>query len=490
MKKMRVSSGIATNSMLLMFVQIVTSVMSIVVTKLLSVSFSLNEYGTYSQILLITSTATSISILGLTNATNYFYNKFENQTEQKKYVSTIFTIQYIVGILCCVLLLVFRKSIANYFGNDKLSEILLFSAWEPIFQNLIAMYQTLFVSIGEAKTIAVRNFVVSVIRLLAVFTACYVVKDIVFILLILLFMDIIQVGYFAFVFSKRKFAIRISDMRKELVSEILKFSIPMSLYVVSNSLTRDIDKYVIGAFSNTEDLAIYTNAAKVLPFDMLTTSLITVLIPVITRYIGSKNFNSAEKVFKLYLRIGYVLTFIFVGGAIANARYLMLFLYDPKYISGLNVFIIYLLIDMIRFANVTVVLSGAGKSQILMYISFITLALNAIFNVVSFKCMGIIGPALTTLLLTIVMIAALLHFGARELHTKVINLFYKREMLSIGIEIVIVGFISNRLSLFLHECGASEFVILLCSYGIYLIIMCLLNWKRVLKLLKELNQFK
>lgn len=490
MKMVRVSSGVATNSMLLMFVQIVTSVMSIIVTKLLSVSFSLNEYGTYSQILLIISTATSISILGLTNATNYFYNKFENQEEQKKYVSTIFAIQYVVGILCCALLLVFRNLIANYFGNARISEILLFTAWEPIFQNLIAMYQTLFVSIGEAKTIAVRNFVVSVIRLLAVFIACYVVKDIVFILLILLLMDVIQVGYFAFVFSKRKFTIRASNMNRNLILEIFKFSIPMSLYVVSNSLTRDIDKYVIGAFSNTEDLAIYTNAAKVLPFDMLTTSLITVLIPVITRYIGCRDFSNAMKVFKLYLRIGYVLTFIFVGGAIANSRYLMLFLYDSKYIAGLSIFVIYLLIDMVRFANVTAVLSGAGKSNILMYISFVTLALNAVFNVISFKFLGMLGPALTTLILTVAMIVALLHFGAVELHTRVVDLFYKKEILLVALEIVFVGLLSNRISFFLDSCGASEFIILLCSYGTYLMIMALLNGKKALKLLRDLNQFK
>lgn len=77
----------------------------------------------------------------------------------------------------------------------------------------------------------------------------------------------------------------------------MHFSIPMAIYVLTNSLTRDIDKYVISAFADTETLAIYTNASKILPFDMLTASLITVLIPIITRLINQKNMEKR----KMYL---------------------------------------------------------------------------------------------------------------------------------------------------------------------------------------------
>ena len=172
------------------------------------------------------------------------------------------------------------------------------------------------------------------------FVACFVLDDIITVLIVILFLDAIQIAYFFFLFKEYKHPISIHDTRFKLVSEILAFSIPMSVYVLTNSLSRDIDKYVISAFANTETLAVYTNAAKVLPFDMLTTSLITVLIPIITRMINQRDYEEANRVFKLYLRIGYVLTFIFVGGAIAVAKELMLFLYDKKYLAGLSVFII------------------------------------------------------------------------------------------------------------------------------------------------------
>ena len=491
MKNRKLSNGAATNSMLLMLIQVVTTLMGLIVAKLLAVNFSLEEYGTYSQALLVTTTATSLSILGLTNATNYFYNKTTNADIQKKYISTIFAIQYLVGALCYVGIIVFRGAISRYFSNDALRNVLLIVAATPCLTNLIAMYQNLFVSIGQARRIAARNLVVSCMRLIAVSLACFLTKDIVTVLRAILLMDIGQTFYFARMFGKIKFTMRVKNADFALVREILSFSIPMAVYVLTNSLTRDIDKYVISAFSDTQTLAIYTNAAKILPFDMLTSSLITVLVPIVTRLINNKQYNEAQDVFKLYLRIGYTLTGIFVGGAIAVANPLMIFLYDEKYISGLPIFVVYLFIDLIRFANVTTVLSGAGKTKVLMRISVLILASNAVFNVISFKMLGLIGPAITTLVLTVGMTGLLLYYGAKQIKSTFLDLFDWKEMLLMASEILLFGVIIHFLSSYLQNVLVLPlFFVLAISYGLYLIALLGLNGKRIIATLKKMNTYK
>jgi membrane protein len=490
MEKKVKKSGAALNSMLLTLVQIITIVLGIIVTKLLSVYFSLEDYGTYSQALLITTTATSISILGLTNATNYFYNRTENTESKKEYLATIFTIQYVVGISIALFLIVFRSSIANYFDNERLNNIMLIVAFTPLLTNLIAMYQNLFVSIGEAKKIAARNFVVSIIKLIAVIIACFVTKNIVTVLIILLTSDILQVIYFSLLFTRYQWPIQFSATRRDLINEILKFSIPMAVYVMTNSLSRDIDKYVISAFSDTATLAIYSNAAKILPFDLLTTSLITVLVPIITRQINHGQKHEAHKLFKLYLQIGYILTCTFVGGAVAVSKYLMLFLYDVKYLAGYSVFVIYLFVDMVRFANVTTILSGSGKTKTLMAISIVILILNACFNVIAFLLFGMIGPAVTTLVLTILMNGALLHFGAKEIESSIIQLFDIKEFLIVGTEILVFASCTHYLSNILFDRGTNLFFNLVISFGSYSAIMLFLNYKRIYGCLKMINQYK
>ena len=490
MKKMRISNGAATNSLLLMVVNIITTMLGLIITKLLSVHFSLTEYGTYSQALLVTSTSTSLSILGLTNAVNYFYNRTNNDNERKSYIATIFFIEYIGGSVASLIIILSRAKISEYFSNNKLGSILLLVAFSPILTNLINMYQTLFVSIGQAKKIAVRNFVVSIIKLFAVLVACFVLNNIVVVLIVMLITDIAQVMYFSLMFKREKYVIRLRDKNIGLIKDILSFSIPMAIYVLSNSLSRDIDKYVVSIFANTEILAVYSNAAKILPFDLLTASFITVLIPIITRLIHQKSYTEARNIFKLYLRLGYLLTGIFVGGAIALAVYLMPFLYDKKYLSGLPVFIIYLFIDLIRFANVTTILSGAGKTKILMRISLVTLALNAVFNIVGYKCLGIVGPAIVTLMLTIMMTLALLYFGAKEIETGIKELFDFKEMLSVGVEIVVMGIMANYIASILSEYHVPLFLVLAISYGIYLLVLFGINFKKILLCFRKLNTYK
>ncbi|MBD5148913.1 MAG: oligosaccharide flippase family protein [Oscillibacter sp.] len=483
-------NGAAANFMLLTFVQAITMMMGIIVTKLLSAHFSLQEYGTYAQALLITNTATSLSILGLTDATNFFYNRTKDEKMRRVYIATIFSIQYVAGTACGLAIILFRERIMGYFGNSKLEYYLLIIAFTPLLNNLIAMYQTLFVSIGKAKIIAVKNLIVSVIRLITVLLSCYLFKDIIAVTFVILAMDICQAVYFYFLFQKHKAPIKIRDANAALIKEILVFSVPMSIVILTSSLSRDIDKYVISIFADTETLAIYTNAAKVPPFNILTSALVTVLMPIITKMLNQKQYSGVKSVFKLYLRIEFVLTLIFVGGAIAVSENLMRLLFDEKYLVGLPVFVVYLVIDIVQFANVTTLLSGAGKTKTLMWVSVTAMACNACFNVLGYKLWGLIGPAAVTLILTVFMAAALLHFGAKEVKARVIDLFDFKEIAVVGLEIAVVGPIAYWLSRCLGSMKVHYAVNLAICYGGYVVVLGALNYRRIFACYKELNQYK
>ena len=491
MKKYKLGiKGAASDSILLTIVRVVTAILGLIVTKLLSVYFSLEEYGTYSQAMLVVTTATSFSILGLTNAVNFFYNKTQDEQKQQEYISTIFGIQYIVGIICAIIILLAQKPIYLYFNNGDLKNVILFAAWMPLLENLLPMLQVLFVSIGKAKIIAIRNFIISVIRLLIVLFACLVTKNICTIFVILLITDIIQVIYFMYSFAKRKFKIKVKYFNMNMVPQVLEFSIPMAIYVLTNALTRDIDKYVVSFFTDTGTLAIYTNASKILPFDLITASFITVLIPIVTRQIGARDYKGALKTFRGYLRLGYLLTWIFAFGAVIVAKELMILLYDSKFLPGLSVFIIYLFVDMVRFANTSLILTAKGKTKILMYASIASLILNLIFNVLTFKYWGIVGPAATTLILTVALTIFLLHYGAKEIGYTIKDFFDKKEILFIIIQLSIVGLICWKIKYVLNTMIHSNTIVLVIIYCIYAAIMLLLNFKKILNALREISTCK
>ena len=483
-------NGAAVDSLLLAFVQVITTVLGMLITKILSMEFSLENYGTYSQANLIITTVTSLSILGLTNATSYFYNRTDNKEEQRISISTIFTIQYVVGTISAFGVIIARDFFVSYFNNEGVKTIIYIAAFIPVFQNLISMLQVLYVSVGKAKIIAIRNLVISLLRLFIVIICCYYTKNLITFFVLLLIMDIGQTIYFLAGFSKTKFKIRMRKAKWELVPEILSFSIPMAIYVLTNSLSRDIDKYVISYFTDTETLAIYTNAAKILPFDLLTTSFITVLVPIITRYITTKKFKEAEFAFKAYLRFGYLATWITAFGAIIVAKELMVFLYDTKYLPGLSVFVIYLFVDIMRFANITTILAAAKKTHILMLLSIGALGANFILNIVFYKIWGLIGPAIATVLVTLCLTVSLLYFGAKEIKSKIYKLFNWKEILEIVLQLLIVGGGTFALKTILKGYIDNNFLVLCITYGIYLLIMLGMNYKRIKESLKDINYLK
>lgn len=482
--------GIAIDSITLLFVRVVTSLLGLVVTKLLSVHFSLEEYGTYSQGMLIVTTTSSIIIFGLTDTLNYFYNKSSDLNEKRDYISTIFSIQYVLGLLSAILILVIQNPIIRYFNNEQLRGIIIIVAWLPLLQNLIPMLQVLFVSAGKAKLIAIRNLVISIARLVAVIAACYITKNIVHIFYVLLLLDIGQVVFFFYLYSKMEYPIRIKHTNFRMLKPVLKFSIPMTVYILTNALSRDLDKYVISFMSDTETLAIYSNSAKILPFDLVTSAFITVLIPIITRLIGSHRYDKAKDAYKAYLRLGYIATWIMAFGAVVLSRELMVLLYDAKFLPGLSVFIVYLFVDMIKFANPFIILAAKGKTSILMKCSITALVVNLIFNILSYKILGMLGPALVTLVVTFGLTFTLLFFGASEINTSILNLFNWKEMGLIILELAIVGTLVFLLDRNIGTAIPSDSLRLIVCYAIYGLCMLGLNYKRIMACLKDINKLK
>ena len=169
----KIKSGILSDSVWLTFVKLVTALISIIITKILSEKLSLIEYGTYSQGNLIVVTVTSLSILGLSDGANYFFNRSRDEETQKTYIDSVFGIQLVAGVICSIAIFGGQRLWTAYFDNDALSPIYIWLMFSPMLSNYIAMYQVLFVSIGKAKVIAARNFILSVMKLLIVIAAVY-----------------------------------------------------------------------------------------------------------------------------------------------------------------------------------------------------------------------------------------------------------------------------------------------------------------------------
>ena len=317
MKKISMK-GAAWDSVFLTVVKFITIFTAILQTKVLSIGLSLTDYGTYSQANIVVSISVSILLLGLGDAINYFFNDSSGKYSKEQriqLVNTIYMIELIAGIVLVCIVLFARDLIAQYFSNEALKIVVVIISIKPMLDNMIYFYQILFVSTGKAKVIAIRNLIVSILKVISIFIAVHIFKSVIAIYISLIFLDILQLIFFAFLFSKKEFIISPIQCNFRFVKEIMKYGFPMGIFALTNTLTRDIDKLIIGYMSDTETVAIYSNCSKVLPFDIIVVSFATVLIPYIMKYISQNQLENSILLFKNYLKIGYYTVWTF-GAAV------------------------------------------------------------------------------------------------------------------------------------------------------------------------------
>lgn len=487
MSKRTLLRGTSADAVLLTVIKLVTVALSFVVTRLLSEHLSVLDYGTYSQVLLIVSTITSLTILGMVDGVNFFFCGQSDEEKRVSYVSTIFFLQCIISGLTGVLVLVLRPVICNGFDNPELGKLLIFAAVIPMFQNILAMMQVLLVAVGKARVLAARNLIVSIVKLAVVVVVISMVKNVAVILTTTALLELGQILLFGLFLRANRCPIRLGSIRLRLTGEILKYCIPMAVFIALNSLNRDCDKYLISLWTDTETLAVYSNASKPLPFDLLIASFTTVLIPKLTRLISGQEYERATSLYRTFLELAYVSTGIMCCAALVVSPQLIQLLYSQKYMSGLGIFAVYILVDLVRFTNITLILSVAGKTKKLMFVAVGALAGNLVLNAVLFRLLGIIGPAVATLATTLITGLLILCFGAKELHTRFARLFDWKYFALFAAESLTVFVLLYPLQGWMARQGINYLLILLGVGGAYAGMMLLLNGKRFLRTLRSIN---
>ena len=484
---MKVLKGNSGNSVLLAVVKAFTTVSGILSTMIMSHALSLEMYGTFSQTNLIVTTATNLTALGLVDAVNYFYNRSNDEKIQKIYINTIMGFQTITGIIAGLLIIVLSDNLVEYFNNPLLLSFFWLIAFRPLFANLNVSLQYLQVSIGKAKSVAIRNAFFAVLRLVVYAIAALILQDITIVLIAFLAFEIIITIFFGYTFVKEKFIIKPYEIKWSKTKEILGYSIPMGIYVLTNSLCRDIDKMLIGGWYSTDKYAIYANCATLLPFDIVSASFLTILIPILTRYFGEKDYVHGRILFKNYLKIGYYTAFTFTIASMILSKEMILILYGEKYLTGQSIFILYTIVDMVKFANMSIVLSASGKTKTLMWCSLASLVANAGCNILFYHIFGFIGPAIATVFITVILTAVLAGMSAKALETSIWTLVDWKEFIMFISELSIVGVFCYIVKKWMENIKMNSIIILVLLGGIYVGGILLLNKKKIFVTMKEIN---
>lgn len=492
MKKLKMK-GATWDSVFLTVAKVFTLAFGILLSKIMSTGLSLTEYGTYSQANIVVSIGTSIILLGLGDAVNYFFNKNKNDIDPNarlRVVNTVFFIELIAGAVLVIFILLSRKLIGAYFGNDLLVYLLPIVSVLPVLANIVYFYQVLYISVGKAKLMSVYNFILMIIKIISAYFSVYVIGDILWIYVVLVLLDFIQIVVFKATLFQKKIRINPCKISISHIKPILAYSLPMGVYAFTNILTRDVDKLVIGRLAGTEALAIYTNCSKLLPFDFLVVSFSTVLIPYIIRYVTEKNKEQTVKLFSSYMKIGYYSVWMLASAVLIAPKTIISFLYSDAYTVGVNVFVLYVFDSMLRFASMHLILTAANKSKCVMAYSLLSLGLNLVLNITLYYLFGMIGPAIATLISAIVYTYLMLDKSIKIVGVKWKSIFDIKEILIFVLSLIVIAVPSRCIYQILVRIGTNIYIAMIVSMIVFGAVSLLIHAKKIIKVLKEINSFK
>ena len=388
--------------------KVITLCVTTATTMMLARFRTTEEYGTYSQLLLVINLATTLIMLGLPNSINYFLARSETDDERRTFLSVYYTLSTVLSIIIGLVLVLGIPLIELYFHNNAISRFYYFLALYPWASIVSASIENILVVYKKTRFLMGYRIIHSAVMLLAVLVVQwfkYGFKEymILFVIVNCLF------GVSVYIICSRLCGGIKIQFEKKIIRAVFTFSIPIGLATVVGTLNAEIDKLLIGYLMDTEELAIYTNAAKELPIAIVASSITAVLLPQLTRMIKRNEKESAVELWGHATELALVIIALIVSGVFTYAEDALTFLYSSKYLPGVAVFRVYTLNLILRCTYFGILLNAYGKTRQIFYCSILSLALNTVLNPLFFWIFGIIGPPIATFIsLLVVMLLQLL----------------------------------------------------------------------------------
>ena len=160
-----------------------------------------------------------------------------------------------------------------------------------------------------------------------------------------------------------------------------------------------VDKIFISSFFNTEKFAEYANGAMELPFiGIITGSIMAVLMPEFVKLYDSKNIKAFIKIWDSSIKkVAFIFFPLMCFLFIFSEQFIIIF-FSEKYLESVNIFRIYLLQLPCKITILGIILLSMNQTSFVLKSTLLYLAFNILLNFIFINALGIIGPAIATII--------------------------------------------------------------------------------------------
>ena len=216
-----------------------------------------------------------------------------------------------------------------------------------------------------------------------------------------------------------------ADLRISLSSlrEQFAYAVPLGVSGIVGLLAYETDRLVVSALYSPADFAVYTVGAVEIPVvTVIGSAVSSVLIPRFSRHFAAGEVAQIVETWRESIRKTSLLVMPIFAFLMVVAEPFILLFYGDGYTGSVEIFRVYLLMLPLRVASYGMVLQAIGRSRPVLRGSVYYLLVNIVLNLALIWPLGLVGPALATVIATVLLAGYLLLHVRSELVAPVSSL--------------------------------------------------------------------
>lgn len=485
---MQSSKEIKIGAILSYVIIVVNMLIGVLYTPILTAKLGQTEYGLYS---LVTSIISYLTILdfGFGNAiiiyTTRYRNKNEKDKEQK--LHGMFLIIYtIIGIIAGIIGAILWLNVDKLFGNtmsaDELSKakilmaILTFNLVVTfplsIFSSIITSYEKFVFS----KVLNLARIILNPIVMLILLN--FGVKSVGLVILVTVLNITTLILNYIYCKTKLKIKLKFGKIDFKLLKEIMAYSVWIFLNSIMDKINWSLDQFVLGIYSGSVAVAIYSVASQLNQMYINFSSAISgVLLPRITKM---ENDNASDEEFTdIFIKTGriqyIVMALIMSGFVLFGKEFINIMWVGSEYAESYIIACILMLpstIPLIQNVGLNI-LQAKNKYKFRVIVLMIFAVVNVCISIILAKKYGGVGAALGTAISTILGQVIFMNiFYQKKIGINIIK-FWK-NILTMSIPMIFVIILAIILKTIVP---INSVIVLVAQIVLYTLIYCLIVYR-------------
>lgn len=466
------------DSLVMIYVRILTTVTGLIQGMILARALSIHEYGIYSQVMIVITFAIAFFGVSLPNSVNYFLVRINTEEDRRFYLSQIISVSNYIGLFTLAIIALSSLIISDFFNEKSLLYLLIIASPIPLLRLLAAIFDNVFVVLSKTRIVATRRTVMSILQVCLILIIWLLGYGIGEVIIAMLLTDLLIGIYVIYTLNLEMGKLTLFKLNLKYAREILIYTMPLAISTIVGVINLNVGKIYITRVFGTEFLAVYTNLTRELPLYVIASAVSAVIAPQIARLLKNNEKSKVLKLWKVSTELSFLSVIWIVGILFIAAPEVITFLYSEKYLSNIYIFQIFTLIIMFRIIYFGMILSGAGKTKLILKSAIISLIVNVIILFAFHSYLGHNAPVISTFISAVTMQFLQLYYSSKIMECKFTEIFPWVNLIKIILVNLTIGIIIYQLIEFLRIESFHYIVTISIVSFTWLLIFSLVYFKR------------